>query len=303
MNVLTENKDIFEISCGANFAYILNDNSMFSSTEYKVLQSQMNGCFVKCMKMLFNGKIQLYYITSSYKPLSSMLSALEPDSLFIIITNLINDILNVKSNGFLSVENIDIDFEHIYIDNATYKVDLVYLPVNKKMYSDSLVFENELRSKIIKLISDNPNLKTPKLLNLVGDLSNGKLTLENLLNRIKGIKNGAKPLLQKEKPASSKYIRIIAMNAPQKLEISITKDSFIIGKKKEIVDGVISFNNKISRCHCKIDKKGNNYTITDLQSANGTYVNMIRIHPNVPYPINNGDIIRLANSDFQVKFF
>lgn len=43
------------------------------------------------------------------------------------------------------------------------------------------------------------------------------------------------------------------------------------------------------------------YTITDLQSANGTYVNKIRLQPNQPYPINNGDIIRLANSDFQVS--
>jgi len=37
-----------------------------------------------------------------------------------------------------------------------------------------------------------------------------------------------------------------------------------------------------------------------LQSANGTYVNKIRLQPNKPCAINNGDIIRLANSDFQV---
>ena len=42
------------------------------------------------------------------------------------------------------------------------------------------------------------------------------------------------------------------------------------------------------------------YMITDLKSANGTYVNRVRLTPEQPHQIKNGDIIRLANSDFQV---
>lgn len=57
MNALIENNYIKEIECGSNFSYILNDNSTFLSTEYKVLQSQANSCFVKCMKMMYNGKV------------------------------------------------------------------------------------------------------------------------------------------------------------------------------------------------------------------------------------------------------
>ena len=41
--------------------------------------------------------------------------------------------------------------------------------------------------------------------------------------------------------------------------------------------------------------------ITDLQSANGTYVNKAKLQPNQSTPIKNGDVIRLANSDFQVS--
>ena len=47
MNVLIEHNVITEMECGSNFAYILNDNSAFLSTEYKVLQSQAKSCFVK----------------------------------------------------------------------------------------------------------------------------------------------------------------------------------------------------------------------------------------------------------------
>ena len=53
MNTLIENNYIKEMECGANFAYVLSDNSAFLSTEYKVLQSQTNSCFVKCMKVQF----------------------------------------------------------------------------------------------------------------------------------------------------------------------------------------------------------------------------------------------------------
>ena len=71
--------------------------------------------------------------------------------------------------------------------------------------------------------------------------------------------------------------------------------------KANMVCHRFGFNKMISRSHCRINKRGSQYTITDLQSANGTYVNKVKLQPNQPHPINNGDVIRLANSDFQVS--
>ena len=81
----------------------------------------------------------------------------------------------------------------------------------------------------------------------------------------------------------------------------MTKDEFTIGKKQELVDGAIAFNKMISRSHCKIARQGEHFVIIDLGSANGTYVNGPRIQAGQPYPIKNGDLIRLANSEFQVS--
>lgn len=67
MNSLLEKNVITEMACGQNISYMLSDNSLFLTTEYKVLQSQVNSCFVKCMKMNYNGKTQLYYMTNKYK--------------------------------------------------------------------------------------------------------------------------------------------------------------------------------------------------------------------------------------------
>lgn len=302
MNTLIENNYIKEIQCGSNFAYILNDNSIFLSTEYKVLQSQSNSCFVKCMKMMYNGKMEIYYLTNDLKPFSTLLSSLDSDSFLTIVSNLFFDIIEVKSNGFLSCQNIDISFEHIYIDPTTYKVSLVYLPLNKRIYDDNAAFENDIRTSLIKLISSISSLSPSKTMQFSADLSNGTLSIENLYTRIKGGKSAIIDSASgKTTSPNVEKLRIIAMNAPTRIEIEVTKDNFVIGKKAEVCDGIIGFNKMISRSHCKISKRGSQYIIIDLQSANGTYVNNVRLQPNQPCPIKNGDVIRLANSDFQVR--
>ncbi len=297
MNALIENGILNEMSCGSNFAYVLSNNTFFLSTEYKVLQSQKNNCFVRCMKMLYNGKIQLYYLTGMYKPLSSLFPTLDAERFITIISNILSDIIEVKNNGFLSCQNIDIAFEHIFVDPATYKVSLIYLPLSQHMFGDTAYFEIELRTSLIKLISELSNLSSSKTIQLSSDLSNGGLTLEDLYNRLKG--KGSVSRTRTEN-SSVRNVRIVSLNAPARVEIRITKDEFILGKKADKVDGVLSFNDKISRVHCKINRKDDQFFITDLHSANGTYVNRMRLQPEQPNPIKNGDVVRLANSDFQI---
>ena len=182
MNTLIENNYISEMECGSNFSYVLSDNSTFLSTEYKVLQSQANSCFVRCMKMMYNGHVQLYYLTKGLKSFASMIPSLDAESFLTIVSNLLSDIIDVKHNGFLSCQNIDIAFERIYVDPTTYKVSLVYLPLSKRIYDDNASFENEIRTGLIKLISGISALSSPKTMQFSADLSNGTLSIEDLFS-------------------------------------------------------------------------------------------------------------------------
>lgn len=299
MNALLEKGHISEMTCGSNFSYILSDNSTFLPTEYKVLQSQANSCFVKCMKMLYNGKTQLYYITSNLKPFSSLLPTLDSESFLTIVSNLFSDIVDVKHNGFLSCQNIDVSFERIYVEPSTFKVQLVYLPVSERNFADSSLFESELRTSLVKIISGISTLASPRTIQLSADLSNGMLSLEDLLSRGKSVKDD--PIPTPPNPVATGVVRITAMNSPTRFELVVNKDEYTIGKSTGSVDGVIPFNKMISRTHCRIARNGSNVTITDLQSSNGTYVNKVRLQANQPCQLKNGDVIRLANSDFQVS--
>lgn len=197
----------------------------------------------------------------------------------------------------MSSQNIDISLEKIFVDISTYKVSLVYIPISEPLYPDVATFEMELRMKIVKILSEIPTLFSERTDKFIIDLSNGILTIDDLYAGMKGIQPA---VLKKEEKQISKRLKIVAMNAPKHIEIEVTKDIFLIGKNASAVDGLISFNKMISRVHCRITKEKNQYMLTDFQSTNGTYINGSQLLPMQPYQIKNGDIIRLANSDFQV---
>jgi len=304
MYTLKDNGIIREIECGNNFGYILENDAHFVNTDYKVLQSQTSGIFVQCMKMLHNGKIELYYITDDYRPMSSMFTGISSDTLITIVVNLFADIIEVRNNGFLSTQNIDLSWDKIFVDANTLKVKLVYLPMNVKVFDSYTEFESELRASLIKLINKVIPTASDRVEQFLSDLSNGSMTLVDLYNKSKG--SGAKPISGGDSgskpvpPQATQKLKIVAMNAPEYFEIVIDRDVVVIGKKAELVDAVIPFNKMISRKHCKITRNNGNYYITDEGSANGTYVNRVRLAPGQPRQINRGDVIRLSDSDFQI---
>ena len=57
----------------------------------------------------------------------------------------------------------------------------------------------------------------------------------------------------------------------------------------------------ISSNHAKVTKGNNEWFITDLNSTNKTYVNGVKLEPNVPVKIKQDDVVMLANVTFTVR--
>lgn len=313
MNGLLQKGVVSELVGTPNVQYVLNDNSAFALTEFKVLKSQ-NKHFIKCSKVKYNGKIKFIYFTSMSKSLRNMVPSLDSDTFLTIIANLLNCIIEIKNNGFLDCENLDLSFDKVFVNQNTLEISLIYLPVNNAD-KDVASFENEFRTEIIKLITSVPAFTGEKIARVCGYLSNGTLSLnqvyKSICSEIKGKATSFEPDFDKKKDTSNSKKHVIfkqpllhfySLNAPVDINFNIDVPEFIIGKNPAQVNGVISFNKAISRVHCKISYQNNSYFVTDLGSANGTYVNKSRLAAQHPQKIKSGDTIRLANSDFKVEF-
>jgi len=57
----------------------------------------------------------------------------------------------------------------------------------------------------------------------------------------------------------------------------------------------------ISSTHAKVTLEKNEWFITDLNSTNKTYVNGVKLEPNIPVKIKQDDVVILANVTFTVR--
>lgn len=314
MNTLLQTDVVTEILNSQNVSYLLNDSSRFFVTEYKVLKNKENSGLIKCAKVLLNGNIKLIYFTAGRKNLKSVLPSIDADKFMGILASLFCVLIDIKNNGFLHCQNLVLEEEKIFVDMNTLDTSLVYLPLNNTE-TDQQAFENDFRSWIIKLITSVPSLMNAKTDNLRTQLASGVLSFEKLYQYIcsesKGgmsnmslIDNGLENTISVEamtEEISQKPMMLVAMNMSSQFALEVNKSEFVIGKSATSVDGLIAFNNAVSRRHCKIVWQNNTYYIVDLGSANGTYVNKMKLSEQQYQPLNKGDIVRLANIEFVVQ--
>lgn len=89
---------------------------------------------------------------------------------------------------------------------------------------------------------------------------------------------------------------VVLAGAKQGLEIPLKKDKFLIGRAKECA--LRAGSEAISRRHCVLARQDDLWTVRDLGSRNGTYVNDKRITDEVT--LNPGDELRVGPLKFRV---
>ncbi|HAK61122.1 MAG TPA: hypothetical protein DCO77_12215 [Nitrospiraceae bacterium] len=87
------------------------------------------------------------------------------------------------------------------------------------------------------------------------------------------------------------------------------KDDIVIGREDPIsevfpdvdLSGLNGMENGVSRKHAVIHRSGSEYTLEDLDSTNGTFINKKRIQSNAPQPFKPGDEIKLGKLTLTVQ--
>ncbi len=76
-------------------------------------------------------------------------------------------------------------------------------------------------------------------------------------------------------------------------DLTLTRDEHVIGRSRSadlFVDSP-----ELSRRHVQLTKDGNEYTVKDLQSRNGVFLNGVRVHSAV---LRGGDELQMGNVCF-----
>lgn len=82
--------------------------------------------------------------------------------------------------------------------------------------------------------------------------------------------------------------------------VYIKKFPFYIGSVGKYADYVLG-QSGVSRIHCCINKKEEEYLVSDLNSTNGTYLDGKEIMPGKEELLWNGAVLRIAKTEFYVK--
>lgn len=360
---------IVEVVAANNIAYKLNSNSDFSVTGYKVMQNQNGTGLLPCTKLMYNGKINLVYLVGSYKPLSFVVTRFGINELNAIIFNLIQRALDIQSNGFFRAENLELDFDKIFVDMSDYSVHLIYFPVTSGNTGKISNFDSEFRVALISLFNGFPVFTAPQFQRLCSDLSNGSMSLDQIMKKLQDNINGnvyssrvdtnqvstinqgysyqdvqpaqlpnvmpqqnfgqqqsyawqqglgmqrygnpagygnnaeyQQPLNTQISSTPQPQMTIQSLGSPVQVNLNVTEPEYLIGKNPSMVNGAVTHNPAISRIHCKISYINGKYYLTDMGSANGTFLNQNRLNKQETRELHSGDYVRLANSDFIISF-
>lgn len=305
MNLLLESGRISEQRVNENFSYTLERDCSLNQMEYKVMQSQNGSEFVNCMSVLFNGKSQLLYMPGELKTLISMSRGIDEEDFITIIANLLGCVADIRKNGFLSCQNIEVASDKIYVDPITYGIRLIYVPIQPKIYEDYTSFEDDLRMGVTRIINTEFNMHGKKIQQLYYDLYDRAVKLEDLYEKIRKKNTSDEAASKKDttKSSSVKRMSLTALNAPVHTVIEVNQDALSIGRNASMSDVAVTFNSAIGRKHCTILRDTSFFMVKDENSVNGTFVNDTKVAPGQIRRLGDGDVVSLANTKFKVKIY
>ena len=289
--------------------FSIPERRQFSNIEYKVLQNQNESRLLRCSQVTLNGCLQLLYNVQQMQPVSGVLTGLSTRQFYRMLEEVILLYSRVKKNGFLDQEHLVFDQDCIYLSMEPFQVSMLYLPVESVELAKSEVVDGTMIGFLQSLTYAYGHETDAGISKLAQQLDSAGMKLEMIVKNLQegcyeDLSEAQRRREQEElehrnrKQEYFKNIRLVLKNSSPEWSIPITKEEFVIGKKASVVDGVIPNHPTVSRIHCKIVNKENQFYVVDLGSANGTLVNGTSCPANIPVPIRHGDQIMISNLIF-----
>lgn len=312
-----EDKGLIKRRENGNWTYLLEEEDKYSKSGYKSVQMQLKDCMLKCAIVRFNGQLKFIYFTDGYKSLTELLSTMQPNKLWHVLSKIVESFIKVKQFGFLSCENIDVSPQNIYINPRTFEPYLIYVPLNTEEDANSQMnFIASVRRSLNMALKESSNpLMAEQQSQLLDVFNSYGHDLEDLLRGMRaqtggvvhvndrtGGAVGVRGGMSSETPEVRKnsVLQLTSMDPRLQIQYVMQKDRITIGRRKHN-DIIVDFTTKISREHCSITYINGKYFVKDEGSTHGTYVNNTPCVQEKVVELKHGDYLRLPGIQFLVR--
>lgn len=289
-------------------SYILEKNEYFFPTGYRVLKKQKEEGIISCSKITYNGQIKLLYSLENLESVFVASDEWEIRDAFDWMIRIIRMVIKVRDNGFLRIEDIDINVSRVFVNEEKRQVYLVVLPLTSEaelINNWNRTFENTLISIVefarIKNISVTNRMKQIVQEN-ISSLDVLCKKLEKLATELHLKMDDSGNLKEEKEEVYEGTLHLKTTTSSKTVDIAINKEVFILGKNPKMSDYAIDLTPTISRQHCQIIQTNKGYYIEDLNSLNHTFVNGEILTGGQRVLIKKGMLIRLAEIEFIVEF-
>lgn len=296
--MILDSLQIVEKRLQNNVVFLLDNEFLFSKTAYKIMQNDKKDILIKCIQSKTNGKVQLTYLSEELIPFGEICGQLNEEQLLGTVLGLLRRLKSLSEYGYLDFCCLVVELDKVFVDTKTLDTKFIYIPFQNTATTNQLSVITNLKANLIKCLQFtslyiNGSKQIIRLVNLLAD---GTLNLD-LLIRSLGLLTGK---TVDEKKHKSTQLSIVNKKSGHVIEL--TETELVLGRNAPTTKGTIADTRRtIGRQHCKITREGNETFVTDLKSANGTYLNGKRLEPHKMVRISEGDVLRLAYAEFVIK--
>ncbi len=269
--------------------FMLNSESLFDEEAYEALNSGKVAGILPCRKVGWNDRIQLVYFTSELANLGSRLETLTLDDVREIGCEIIDIVKNAEACPAFCCENLVMDSESVYLDEEG-NIRLTLLPA---------VLPEEIK---------NGEIYKRRVYSVLEEMCKGKDGGDSVIRQIEfqqgksfGNWEELKDALRRKAPAEAETITLKGINTAVPLEFTIGHELFRIGSDPEQVEGCIPSSASVSPVHAQIGWNEVSFFVQDLNSREGTFLNDVRLTPQMSVPFGKGSVLKFAECTFSVE--
>lgn len=259
-----------------------------------------------CRLQMMDGKAALYYEITSHQSLRLVLERkrIEAKELQRLLESLQKAAESCREY-LLDGNRLLLNPDYIYLEPDSWEISFCHVPfVEQEMQEELLLLAEYLLERLERKDQQAVALGY-EFYRAAGEAN---ISLRQVLEKWKE----EEPLQKKEEnelpvPGGTTFLKeedldclVLHSESPNHPDFRILGDSFLIGKKKDAVDGLIKARG-ISRIHGRISRESGEYYLADLNSTNGTYLNGGRLEVNEKARIQAGDRVGFADVEYVVR--